>query len=119
MSGEKKSKIPVGVGGALGSLLSGQTVNTEGISAAIMQLKSANQNIDSGMDSVIKNAKQLEQSWQSPAGTAACTLMYEVFGGNNSRSAVIQNYINLLDQQVNPGYSEAESVNTSLADMFK
>jgi hypothetical protein len=32
---------------------------------------------------------------------------------------VLQNYINLLEQQVNPGYVSAEAANTKLADKFK
>lgn len=95
------------------------TVNTEGIADAISRLRTANDNINNSFDSLKKKSSQLERSWNSAAGSVAVTIMYELFKGGETRSSVIQNYINLLEQQVNPGYFEAEKTNKTLADMFK
>ena len=61
-------------------------------------------------------------------GLAAC-LLFGLLGGLiggsvrsgvvAARSAVLQNYVRMLEQQVSPGYAETETVNTKLADQFK
>ena len=62
---------------------------------------------------------QVLLSWQGSAGTAAQTTMYQFPPNNNARSAVLQSYVDMLQQQINPNYAYAENViNTSLADLF-
>ena len=96
-----------------------EIVNTEGISSAATKLRTVNNNINNKFDALKKKATQLESSWNSSAGNTACTTMYKLFQISETRSAVIQNYINILEQQVTPGYDATENVNTSLADLFK
>ena len=66
-----------------------------------------------------KESKRLEADWNSSAGDTARTIMYEIFKNSEVRYSVIQNYVNMLNQQVIPGYESAEEPNTSLADQFK
>lgn len=96
-----------------------QFVDTEGIASVITKLRGVNENINSCFNTLEKKAKLLENDWKSPAGSRACTVMYELFNGSETRGYVIQNYINLLEQQINPGYESAENANKSLADQFK
>lgn len=96
-----------------------QLVNTEGIAAAAVKLRNINNNISSQFDTLTKKAKSLETDWNSPAGSLACSKMYELFKNSEIRYSVIQNYINLLEQQVKPSYESAEETNTTLADQFK
>ena len=96
-----------------------QLVNTEGISTAAVRLRNANDNISSKFDTLTKKAKALESDWNSSAGSLACSKMYELFKLSETRYSVIQNYINMLEQQVNPGYESAEKANKTLADQFK
>lgn len=96
-----------------------ETVNTEGISSTAEKLKSVNNNINGSFDTLKKTATRLDRGWNSMAGNAACAIMYQLFKTGETRSYVIQNYINILEQQVNPGYTETENINKLLADQFK
>lgn len=96
-----------------------EKINTDGIASAAAKLRSANGRIGNSLGTLKNKAKELEYSWNSAAGSKACSVVYQLFKIGETRSYVIQNYINTLEQQVNPGYSAAEEVNTSLADQFK
>jgi len=95
-----------------------QVVKTQGISAASSRIRTSNNNINSAFDTLRSRMLQLE-NWRGAAGTVAQTTMHQLFNGNNSRSAVLQNYANMLEQQINPGYVATEATNRSLADNFK
>lgn len=96
-----------------------QLVNTEGISTAATKLRNVNENISGKFDTLTKKAKSLESDWNSAAGSLACSKMYELFKLDETRYSVIQNYINMLEQQIDPNYESAEETNTTLADQFK
>jgi len=96
-----------------------QEVNTDRIATAATNLRNINNNINSRFSSLKRKAEQLNTNWQSPAGEVARTTMYKLFKYSEARSAVIQNYINMLEQQINPGYINAETTNKLLADKFK
>ena len=95
-----------------------QEVNSEQISTASNSLRTTIINIDNDFDKLRGRMRQLE-SWRGAAGTAAQTTMHQIFNFNDARSKVLQNYLNMLEQQVNPGYQSAETTNRSLADKFK
>ena len=94
-------------------------VNSELIGAAVSGLRGQNQSINNDFEGFKKKAGALESKWNSAAGSRACTQMYQLFKVNETRSSVLQNYINILEQQVSPGYISAENANTTLADQFK
>ena len=96
-----------------------QSIDTTRVVSAVNKLRSANATMNSEFRSLQNVAKRLENDWKSAAGSMAHTTMYQLFGNNEIRSNVIQNYINLLEQQVNPGYVSAENANAKLADKFK
>ena len=96
-----------------------QAINTEMVTSYANKLRTTNNNINNAFDELQRKAKQLETNWKSSAGTTAQTSMYQLFNYRYTRSAVLQNYINMLEQQINPGYTRTETVNTTLADKFK
>lgn len=95
-----------------------QKVNTDGILAAANTLSASNAAMNDAFNVLRSAGYTMENSWNSRAGTAAASLMYQLFNGNEARSAVLQNYVNLLQQSVTPGYVNAETVNTKLSDQF-
>jgi len=96
-----------------------QTINTDRVAASASKLRTVNNNINNEFRTLQNKANQLGGSWKGAAGTLAQTTMQQLFKHSAERSAVLQNYISILEQQVNPGYANAENVNTSLADKFK
>jgi uncharacterized protein YukE len=96
-----------------------QVVNTERIAASASKLRTVNGNINNEFRTLQNKAKQLDSNWKSRAGETAQTTMYQLFQNGSVRSSVLQNYINMIEQQINPGYIDAETTNTTLADKFK
>lgn len=96
-----------------------QSINTNKVSSSANKLRTVNNNINNEFKILEKKAKQLDNKWKSAAGDAARTKMYKLFKNNEVRSTVLQNYINMLEQQVNPNYTSTETVNAKLADKFK
>ena len=96
-----------------------QTIDTDRIVASATALRTANSNIGSAFQTLQNSAKRLEDNWKGAAGTTAQTTVQQIFKISEERSKVLQNYVNFLEQQVNPGYIDTETVNTTLADKFK
>ena len=96
-----------------------QSINTDRVSSTANKLRTTNNNINNAFHTLQNTAKRLEYDWKSVAGSTAHTTMYQLFSNNEERSTVIQNYINMLEQQINPGYINAENANAKLADKFK
>ena len=96
-----------------------QVVDTVQIEAAARTLKSINDNIDREFGVLQGKAKDLESCWNSAAANEAIEAMYSIFQRNEPRSAIMQNYSNMLMQQVHQGYVETESANQTLADQYK
>lgn len=95
-----------------------QKVDSELIAAAAGAITTANTNMNANFEPLRALGQQMAGSWNSAAGTAAENLMQQLFKGDEARNAMFQNCANLLSQQVNPGYENAETANTRLADMF-
>ena len=98
--------------------MSVQKVDTEGIAAAANAISTADANINNAFEQVRKIGMKMDESWNSSAGTIAETTLQQLITNNDARSTVLQNYVNILNQLVNPSYIEAENVNTKLSDMF-
>lgn len=96
-----------------------QVVDTSRIKDAASKLRAADSNMNYEFRNLLSKAKQLEADWKGAAGSMAQTTAYRLFQNNEVRSAVLLNYVNMLEQQVNPGYTGAETVNKKLADSFK
>lgn len=99
--------------------MSRQVVNTDKISVSVNKLHIVDSNINEEFETLERKAKQLDNNWKSIAGDTAGTRMYRIFKNNEMRSAVLQNYINMLKDQINPNYTNTESTNVRLADKFK
>lgn len=98
--------------------MSRQLVIAEIILSAARSIQRADNTINIELSDLSKVMRHLE-NWIGAAGTAAQTAVYQILNYNEARSTVMQNYINMLEQQVNPGYQEAESTNQSLAEQFR
>ena len=96
-----------------------QIINTERIAESVNRLQTVNDNIDRAFSDMQRATRYLDSYWKGEAGEKACTTLYQLYQKSETRSAVIQNYVNMLSQQVNPGYFGAESSNKTLADNFK
>ena len=97
-----------------------QSIDTDRVSTTITHLKNIKQNINSAFTTMERTSKStLEWNWKSPAGDSAMTLLLELLKDNKARDTVLQNYITFLEQQINPGYINAEATNKSLASQFK
>lgn len=96
-----------------------QAIDTDQVTSVATQLRSINGAINSEFSNTRRRLQPLEGSWNSAAGSAAHTTIYQLFQYNEARSQVLENYIALLEQQVRQGYVNAEEANTSLSAMFK
>ncbi len=96
-----------------------QIIDTVRVGQTIAMLKSVNSAIDNEMTVLEGTPKRLDDGWNSRAGDIACGILRQILSGGKARSAIIRNYINMLEQQVNPGYIATEEHNTKLADNFK
>ena len=96
-----------------------QLVDTDQIRASAQSLRRINEQINSAFEQMRKETCGLDQDWQSAAGEAAMTAMYTLFRNQEARDKVLRNYIQMLEQQIQPGYVQAETANLSLADQFK
>ena len=96
-----------------------QSLDTEALDAAVASLRGANNSINAAFTSVERQSGVLEGTWHSRAGSIAVTQLHQLIKANESRSAVLQNYISLLTQTVEQGYMAVEEANTSLAAYFR
>lgn len=97
-----------------------QSIDTEQVAATITRLRNISRNISSAFSNMERTAKNgITINWKSSTGDAALIKMLELFKNNQARETVLQNYIILLEQQVRPGYENAEETNKSLASQFK
>lgn len=95
-----------------------QKVNTEAINQMAAAIADANANLNDAVSDLYTDGKNMDANWDSKAGSAAVTLMYDLFKGNEARSVVLENYVAFLRQYVTQGYTAAEDQNTKLADQF-
>lgn len=96
-----------------------QSIDTARVASSANKLRAVNGNIDRQFQTFRNTAAQINNSWHGCAADKAKTKMYQLFDSSTARSTVLQNYINMLSQQINPGYEIAEDANTRLADQFK
>ena len=98
--------------------MSRQSIDTTQVAVALNRIRTINNNINNQFNSLRSRMWPLN-SWRGPTGTAAQTLMHELFRNNEARSAVMQNYTDILERLINPSYQAAENQNRSLANLFK
>ena len=96
-----------------------QRINTAGVQTAATSLRRANDNINSQFGTLKATASRIEDEWKGTAAALADTKLQGILKNAESRSTVMQNYIDFLEQQVNPGYTAAENTNKKLADQFR
>ena len=98
--------------------MSNQFINTPGVADAASRIRAANGNINNSF-STLQSRMLPINNWQGAAGSVAQTTMHQLFKMSGVRSSILQNYVNILEQQVNPNYQSAESTNKLLADQFR
>lgn len=96
-----------------------QTIDTARVLSSASRLQAVNNNINRQFQTFRNSARQINNTWSGRAAERAKTQLQNLINSSSSRSAVLENYISILNQQVGSGYENAETVNTSLADQFK
>ena len=96
-----------------------QSIDTARVKSSANKLRTVNRNIDGQFQTFRNSAVRISNNWSGRAAERAKTEMYKLFDSGTARSAVLQNYVDMLSQQVYPGYESAEDTNTRLADQFK
>ena len=96
-----------------------QAVNTEAVQETASTLRSVNESIEGKCRQAEAKAKGLSGSWHSAGGNAALNTIDRIFKMAEPRYQVLNNYITVLEQIVNPNYLAAEETNRSLASNFK
>jgi len=99
--------------------MANQKVDTDKIISSANRLHTVNNNINNAFNAMQDKARLLDYNWNGEAGDAARSMRNQIFRNNDARSSVLQNYVSMLEQQINPGYTDAENVNTRLSDNFK
>ena len=95
-------------------------VNTDQIVATATELNTLNTQIKDGFDSVEKAINTLKKTWEGPAANNALTrFKASIPAGLEARYTALNNYSTFLLSSVGEGYVQTETVNTSLADLFK
>ena len=96
-----------------------QSIDTARVETSANKLRTVNNNINRQFQSFQSSAKQIDNTWKGRAAEQAKTQLQNLVKNSEVRSTVLENYIKMLSQQVDPGYENAETTNTSLADQFK
>ncbi|MCP8969378.1 WXG100 family type VII secretion target [Ectobacillus ponti] len=95
-------------------------VDTARVAAAAKGIARCNNKIKQDFAAVESAMKALDSSWEGEASASAMHSFYEIkHAYYEPQYQVIQNFVNFLQQQVDPGYTQTEQTNTSLADAFK
>lgn len=98
--------------------MSMQKVNTESISAMANAISTTNTTLNSEFYTVQTAGNTMDANWNSDAGGLAISKMYQLFRGNEERSAVMENHANFLRNLVVTNYNASETENTKLSDLF-
>lgn len=96
-----------------------QSIDTARVETSANKLRAVNNNINRQFQSFQGSAKQINNTWKGRAAEQAKTQLQNLVNNSAARSTVLENYVRMLSQQVDPSYENAETSNTSLADQFK
>jgi uncharacterized protein YukE len=95
-------------------------VDTGTVAAAATTIATYNNRIRDDFSSVESAIRALNSVWDSSAAEQAMDSFYNIKNTfHEPRYTVMDNYVKFLQQQVDPGYTQTETVNTFLADLFK
>ncbi|MDM5329943.1 WXG100 family type VII secretion target [Neobacillus sp. CF12] len=95
-------------------------VDTGRVAAAATTIAAYNNRIRDDFSSVESAIRALNSVWDSSAAEQAMDSFYNIKNTyHEPRYTVMNNYVKFLQQQVDPGYTQTETVNTFLADLFK
>ena len=94
-------------------------VDTEAIAATAAAIVTTNDNINTALNDLRSAGADLQLYWAGKARNTAVDLFIKILECNEARSVELQNFANVLQMVVNPGFVQSEQVNTSLADMFE
>ncbi|SDM85065.1 WXG100 family type VII secretion target [Bacillus sp. OK048] len=95
-------------------------VDTGRVAAAAKNIANYNNRIKDDFSSVESAIRALNSVWDGTAAEHAMDSFYKIKSTfHEPRYTVVDNYVKFLQQQVDPGYTQAEKANTTLADLFK
>lgn len=95
-------------------------VDTGRVKTAATTIANYNNRIRDDFSSVESAMRALNSAWDSTAAEQAMDSFYNIKNTfHEPRYMVMDNYVKFLQQQVDPGYTQTETVNKFLADLFK
>ncbi|MCM3694301.1 WXG100 family type VII secretion target [Neobacillus niacini] len=95
-------------------------VDTRRVAAAAQNIANYNNRIRDDFSPVEAAMRTLNSAWDSTAAQQAMDSFYKIKSNfHEPRYTVMDNFVKFLQQQVDPGYTQTETVNTFLADLFK
>ncbi len=95
-------------------------VDTARVNAAANQIEQYNKKIKDDFSSVESAIKSLNGVWDGVASERALDAFHGLKDAyQEPRFNVVKNYTDFLHQVVDPGYTQTETTNKSLADAFK
>jgi uncharacterized protein YukE len=95
-------------------------VDTGRVAAAAQNIANYNNRIRDDFSPVESAMRALNSAWDSTAAEQAMDSFYNIKNAfHEPRYTVMDNFVKFLQQQVDPGYTQTETVNTFLADLFK
>lgn len=94
-------------------------VNTDEIKNIALKLQKKNNNINYNYKKIEKKINNMHVYYTSPSSNVLCHKGKELGKLNEERSKVLQNYIEVLNQNVAIGYESTENENQKYAKLFK
>lgn len=97
-------------------------VNTDNVRAAVSELTSINNSLESDFQNVINAINKVDGVWDGTASIQAISKFNKIksdFCGSSGRKAIMNNYIQFLCNAVAIDYDGTEQVNTNLSELFK
>jgi uncharacterized protein YukE len=95
-------------------------VDTGRVAAAAQNIANYNNRIRDDFSPVESAMRALNSAWDSTAAEQAMDSFYNIKNAfHEPRYTIMDNFVKFLQQQVDPGYTQTETVNTFLADLFK
>lgn len=95
-------------------------INTDQVAQIASSIESLNKKLSTELTNSQTTVKNLANYWEGEAATATIN-SYNEFASKYFENyyTIIDNYVKFLRTNVEAGYNETETANTSLADLFK
>ena len=95
-------------------------VDVDKVKKIASHIATCNNAIKTGFGDMEKRVNSLNSNWDSAVADAVITKFFSIKNDfYSNRYKVVENFTNVLNQQISDGYRQTEVENVSLADLFK